>query len=151
MPLFTGTWAGYNHYCHPLNWMGNSVIAASAAHMEKEMATRSSILAWRIPWTEEPGGLQSIGSQSVGHNWATKHALLISNFLQELFKVSVLPFLLLHDRSQHSAISIQMVTFRTLPNSLSKVVIPREVAQSCLTLCDPMDCSPPGSSIHGIF
>ena len=32
--------------------------------LEKEMATPSSILAWRIPWTEEPGGLQSIGSQS---------------------------------------------------------------------------------------
>ena len=35
------------------------------------MATHSSILAWRIPWTEEPGGLQSMGSQRVGHNWAT--------------------------------------------------------------------------------
>ena len=36
--------------------------------LEKEMATHSSILAWRIPWTEEPGGLQSTGSQRVGHN-----------------------------------------------------------------------------------
>ena len=35
------------------------------------MATHSSILAWRIPWTEEPGGLQSTGSQRVGHDWAT--------------------------------------------------------------------------------
>ena len=35
--------------------------------LEKEMATHSSILAWRIPWTEEPGGLQSMGSQKVGH------------------------------------------------------------------------------------
>ena len=40
--------------------------------MEKEMATHSSILSWRIPWTEEPGGLQSMGSQRVGHDWATK-------------------------------------------------------------------------------
>ena len=39
--------------------------------LEKEMATHSSILAWRIPWTEEPGGLQSMGSQRVGHDWAT--------------------------------------------------------------------------------
>ena len=40
--------------------------------LEKEMATPSSILAWRIPWKEEPGGLQSMGSQRVGHNrtWA---------------------------------------------------------------------------------
>ena len=35
--------------------------------LEKGMATHSSILAWRIPWTEEPGGLQSMGSQRVGH------------------------------------------------------------------------------------
>jgi len=35
---------------------------------EKEMAAHSSILAWRIPWTEEPGGLQFIGSQRVGHD-----------------------------------------------------------------------------------
>ena len=37
----------------------------------KGMATHSGILAWEIPWTEEPGGLQSLGSQRVGHKWAT--------------------------------------------------------------------------------
>ena len=42
--------------------------------LEKGMATHSSILAWRIPQTEEPGGLQSLGSQRVRHNWVTKHA-----------------------------------------------------------------------------
>ena len=36
--------------------------------LEKGIATHSSILAWRIPWTEEPGGLQSMGSQRVGHD-----------------------------------------------------------------------------------
>ena len=36
--------------------------------LQKEMANQSSILAWRIPWTEEPNGLQSMGSQRVGHN-----------------------------------------------------------------------------------
>ena len=36
--------------------------------LEKRMPTRSSILAWRIPWTEEPGGLQSTRSQRVGHD-----------------------------------------------------------------------------------
>ena len=39
--------------------------------LEKEMATHSSILAWGIPWMEEPGGLQSMGSQRVRHNWAS--------------------------------------------------------------------------------
>ena len=48
--------------------------------LEKEMATHSSILAWRIPWMEEPGGLQSMGSQRVGHDWATSliHSLMIN-------------------------------------------------------------------------
>ena len=36
--------------------------------LEKEMAAHSSVLAWRIPWTEKPGGLQSIGSQRAGHD-----------------------------------------------------------------------------------
>ena len=39
--------------------------------LEKEMATHSSTLAWKIPWTEEPGRLKSMGSQRVGHDWAT--------------------------------------------------------------------------------
>ena len=39
--------------------------------LEKEMAIHSSILAWRIPWTEKPSRLQSTGSQRVGHDWAT--------------------------------------------------------------------------------
>ena len=41
-------------------------------HLEKKMATYSSILAWKIPWREEPGGLQSMGSQRIGHNLVTK-------------------------------------------------------------------------------
>ena len=40
--------------------------------LEKEMATHSSILAWEIPWTEEPDGLQSVRSQKVRHDLATK-------------------------------------------------------------------------------
>ena len=39
--------------------------------LEKKMATHPSILVWRIPWTEEPDGLQFMGSQRVGHNRAT--------------------------------------------------------------------------------
>ena len=41
--------------------------------LEEWMATDSSILAWRIPWREEPDRLQSMGSQTVGHDWQTKH------------------------------------------------------------------------------
>ena len=42
---------------------------------EKAMAPHPGTLAWRIPWTEEPGGLQSLGSRRVGHNWATSLSL----------------------------------------------------------------------------
>ena len=42
--------------------------------LEEEMATHYRILSWRIPWTEEPGGLQSMESQRVRHNWVTEHA-----------------------------------------------------------------------------
>ena len=42
--------------------------------LEKEMATHSSVLAWRIPWTEKPGRLQSMGSHRVGHDWSDSAA-----------------------------------------------------------------------------
>ena len=48
---------------------------SSSLFMEKAMATHSSTLAWKIPWTEEPGRLQSMGSLRVGHNWATSLSL----------------------------------------------------------------------------
>ena len=44
-------------------------------YKEKAMAPHSSTLAWKIPWTEEPGGLQSMGSWRVGHDWATSLSL----------------------------------------------------------------------------
>ena len=40
--------------------------------LEKEMATHSSVIAWEIPWIEEPGGLQSMGLQRVKHDWVTE-------------------------------------------------------------------------------
>ena len=46
--------------------------------LEKEMAAHSSILDWKIPWMEEPGGLQSMGSQRVRHGWATSLSLSLS-------------------------------------------------------------------------
>ena len=41
--------------------------------LEEGLATHSSVLAWRIPWTEEPGRMQSVGSHRVRHDWVTKH------------------------------------------------------------------------------
>ena len=47
---------------------------------EKAMATHSSTLAWKIPWTEEPGGLPSLGSHRVGHDWSNLAAAAVHNF-----------------------------------------------------------------------
>ena len=75
-------------WCSAFRWLGASLVAQRLKHLpgmretwvlslgrenplEKEMATHSSILPWRTPWTEEPGRLQSMGSQGVGHDWAT--------------------------------------------------------------------------------
>ena len=58
--------------------------------LEKEMATHSSILPWRIPWTEEPGGLQSTGSQRAGHDWVTSLSFL-SPLAVPLSYVSIFP------------------------------------------------------------
>ena len=55
--------------------------------LEKEMATHSSILAWKIPWMEEPGELQSLGSQRVGHDWVT--SLAVSLVIYGLYCVEV--------------------------------------------------------------
>ena len=51
-------------------------VLAQEDPLEKGVATHSSVLAWRIPRTEEPSRLQSMGSQRVGHDLATKHALV---------------------------------------------------------------------------
>ena len=56
--------------------------------LEEEMATHSSILAWKIPWTEEPGGLQSMGSQRVRHKTCTDQRLA-----SELYTFSCFPFI----------------------------------------------------------
>ena len=54
---------------HPPAMQETQVRSLGQEHpVEKEMATHSSILAWKIPWTEEPGGLQSVGLQRVGHD-----------------------------------------------------------------------------------
>jgi len=65
--------------------------------LEKEMATHSNILAWRIPWTEDPGGLQSMGSQRVAHNWLANtftlslylYRIIIHTFINILLYASV--------------------------------------------------------------
>ena len=69
--------------------------------LEKETATLSSILAWRIPWTEKPGGLQPMGSQRVRYDWATSLTYLLTLYFRKPTKTVLcvdmyLPSLLFH-------------------------------------------------------
>ena len=86
-------------------WDMGSIPGSKITPGVHEMSTHSSLVACRIPWTEKLGGLQSMGSQRVKHNWVTN-----------------------------------TFTLSAAAKSL----------QSCPTLCDSRDCSPPGSSVHGI-
>ena len=59
--------------------------------LQKGRATHSSMLAWRTPWTEEPGRLQSMGSQSVGHDWATNTLTLSISYIYVKFTPNTFP------------------------------------------------------------
>ena len=61
--------------------------------LQKEMATHSSVFAWRIPWTEEPGGPWSMGSQRVGHDWSdwARKSVMLSNHLILCHPLLILP------------------------------------------------------------
>ena len=169
--------------------------------LEKEMATHSSTLAWRIPWREEPGRLQSMGSQRVRHDWVTSLLLLSWDlpptchhqvpalpcawvqpwFLQLLgsppTEPTVSPPLLTHflatpwlkagkeirtgwvkERSKaHPGCHVSKSTGSSYPlvltfkSGLWSAAAAAKSLQSCLTLCDPIDSSPPGSPVPGIF
>ena len=56
-------------------WVWSHNLLGQEDPLEEEIATHSSILAWKIPWTDKPGGLQSTGLQRFGRDWATEHAL----------------------------------------------------------------------------
>ena len=59
----------------PQNALDYEILAPWTRTTQKAMAPHSSTLAWKILWTEEPGGLQSVGSLRVGHDWTTSHSL----------------------------------------------------------------------------
>ena len=107
--------------------------------LEKEMAIHSSTLAWRIPWMEEPGGLQYMGSQRVGHE---VHGILTQGSNLGLPHCRQMLYPLSHQGSPCLwENKIKWAEEYVSANSL----------KSCLTLWDPMDCSSPGSSVPGIL
>ena len=122
--------------------------------LEKEMATHSSI-AWRIPWTERGAWQTSAhGVTRVKHDLATKPPPQSWNtghrsylmFWERPNKWLRTP---LGPRRQAASLDCKPLPFK--PRTAERKVLCFSVAQSHLTLCDPLDCSPPGSSVHGIF
>ena len=84
--------------------------------LEKGLATHSSILAWRIPWTEEAGGLQSMGSQRVAHDRATKHTDTEAlNAFEEFLSLS----LILNKSSMKTGILALFMGVAQVPGSVS--------------------------------
>ena len=63
-------WAAVHGVSKSRTWLSDFTFTFHFHALEKEMATHSSVLAWRIPGTGEPGGLPSMGSHRVGHNWS---------------------------------------------------------------------------------
>ena len=79
-------WAAVHGVVKSWTRLSNFTVTFHFHALEKEMATHSSVLAWRIPGTEEPGGLLSMGSQRVRHNWsdlAAAAACINSYFLRK--------------------------------------------------------------------
>ena len=125
------------------------------------MAPHSSTLAWKIPWTEEPGRLQSMGSRRVGHDWAI--ALSLFAFMHWRRKWQPTPVFLPGESQGQGAwwaAVYGVAQSRTRLKRLSSSSVLREskanlykmlVTQSYPTLFNPMDYRPPGSSAHGIL
>ena len=87
-PMDGGAWKATVHgVAEGRTWLSDFTFTFHFHALEKEMATHSSILAWKIPWMEEPGRLQSMGSHIVWHDWSDlakkKKKKLFSSFLRK--------------------------------------------------------------------
>ena len=70
-PMDGGAWKAADHgVAKSQTWLSDFTFTFLFHALEKEMATHSNVLAWRIPGTEEPDGLLSVGSHRVGHDWS---------------------------------------------------------------------------------
>ena len=96
------------------------------------MTTHSSILAWRIPWTEEPARLQSMGWQRAGHNWS--NLAWMPSWLTILLISAVWEFFLKY----------------SFPLEFIAAAAAKSI-QSCPTLWDPIEGGPPGFPVSGIL
>ena len=98
-------------------------------------------------WTGRPGVLQFMGSQRVGHDWATELNCVSGIKQMGMGKLHCFP-------TPHKCCDLlERLCMSWLSNAFLYYCMRRvcTITQSCLTLYNPMDCNPPGSSVHGIF
>ena len=111
------------------------------------MATHSSILAWEIPWTEEPGGLYLVGSTKQVNRAATESKILSASFPPSTGH-SVCPF------TASASLFLPPLPLQGPPKEPCSAPVASHQgvnAQLCVTLGGPMACNPPGSSVHRNF
>ena len=150
-------------------WLSDFILTFQFHALEKKMAAHSSILAWRIPGTEEPGGLPSMGSHRVGHDWSDSSSSR-SGCHNNTDKTFSSYWWILGKSKQETGSSrdIQSEALYLLvllncllfmagfniaqnKNTVTTVTAAAKSLQLCPTLCDPRDGSPPGSPVPGIL
>ena len=87
-------WAAVHGVAKSRTRLSNFTFTFHFHALEKEMATYSSVLAWRIPGTGEPGGLLSMGSHRVGHDWRDLVVVVVVKFMETYILILYSPFLL---------------------------------------------------------
>ena len=132
---------------------------------EKEIAAHSSIFAWKSPWTEVLGRLQSMGWEKVRHNWTRTHTWGEYSFrlniamagvsqrhcrwrlLADCVPYSWMALVFLKEEPGNTSLWLHLKTTCLIAAAAAAA----ESLQSSLTLCEPIDGSPPGSSVPGIL
>ena len=157
---FSSSSAGKESTCNEGETGDTGLIPESGRSPGGRYATHSSILPWKNPWTEEPGGHNPKGSQRVRHNWTTKHST--QYLYAKLFRVGGLfccccwgvlfitsQVIKIFTTTQFRILRMTIISQRLFffPPALPHA----KPLQLYLTLCDPMDCSPPNSSVHELI
>ena len=97
-------WAAVHGVAKSQIWLSNFPFTFHFHALEKEMATHSNVLSWRIPGTGEPGGLPSMGSHRVGHNWSDLAAAAAATHIYIGFRKMVTMTLYVRQQKRHRCI-----------------------------------------------
>ena len=124
-------WVTVHGIAKSRTWLSDFTFTFHSHALEKEMAIHSSVLAWRIRGTEEPGRLPSLGLHRVRHDW---NDLAAAAAMPYGYGTGLFP--------RYFSLCLTMIL------TLSLLLQFSSVSQLCLTLCDPVDCSMPGFPVH---